>query len=115
MARPKHQVPTPVEFRALLFLHKHGPATVREYLEQGGLHEEGRAYTSAMSLMNVLHEKGYATRKEEGRAFRYTAAVPLNELRTRVLHFVLELAFEGSLDEMKSAVSKLEAPSKRKK
>jgi predicted transcriptional regulator len=69
MSRPKTEMPTPAEFRALLFLHKHGPATVREYLQEDGLHSEGRAYTSVMSLMTVLHEKGYASRKEEGRAF----------------------------------------------
>lgn len=115
MARPKFEVPTPAEFRALLFLHKHGPATVREYLTEGGLHDEGRAYTSVMSLMNVLHDKGYASRKEEGRAFRYTATMSLADLRSRALNFILEHAFGGSVDEMKAAVSKMEAPSKRKK
>jgi BlaI family penicillinase repressor len=111
----KHDVPTPAEFRALLFLHKHGPATVREYLTESGLHEAGRVYTSVMSLMNLLHEKGYASRKEAGRAFRYTAAVPLAELRSRALGHVLEHAFGGSLDDLKAAVSKMEAPSRRKK
>ena len=104
MGRPKFEVPTPAEFRALLFLHKHGPATVREYLQEGGLHDEGRAYTSVMSLMNVLHEKGYATRKEEGRAFRYTAALSLTDLRNRALHYVLDHAFGGSVEELKAAV-----------
>lgn len=115
MSRPKTEVPTPAEFRALLFVHANGPATVREYLQGGGLHDEGRAYTSVMSLMNVLFEKGFATRKEEGRAFRYAAALPLAEIQNRALKAVLEHAFGGSLDEMKTAVSKLVAPSKRKK
>jgi BlaI family transcriptional regulator, penicillinase repressor len=115
MPRPKFEMPTPAEMRALLFLHKHGPATVREYLKDGGLHEEGRAYTSVMSLMNVLHEKGYATRKEEGRAFRYAPVITKEELQASALQFVLNHAFAGSVEEMKSAVSKLEAPSKRKK
>jgi BlaI family penicillinase repressor len=115
MAKPKKEIPTPAEFRALLFLHKHGPATVREYLMEGGLHEEGRAYTSVMSLMNVLHEKGFATRKEEGRAFRYAATLSLADLRSRALKWVLENAFGGSLEEMKKAVATMEPASKRRK
>lgn len=84
-------------------------------MQEGGLHDEGRAYTSVMSLMNVLHEKGFATRKEEGRAFRYAPTLSLAELQNRALKWTLEHAFGGSLDEMKAAVTKLEAQSKRKK
>lgn len=115
MARPKLEIPTPAEFRALIFLHQHGPATVKEYHEKSGLRNEGRAYTSVMSQMNILHKKGFATRKEAGRTFRYAAVFSLANLRTRALQQVLETAFGGSLDEMKAAVAKLDAPSKRKK
>lgn len=53
MARPKTTIPTPAETRALHFLHEHGSASVREYLEKGE-HTKGHAYTSVMSLMDVL-------------------------------------------------------------
>jgi BlaI family penicillinase repressor len=112
MARPKIDLPTPAELRALVFMHEHGPCTVKEYLEEGGLKKEGRAYTSVMSLLSVMFDKGLATRTEVGRAFRYAPAVPLPEVRTKLLHYVLANAFGGSLDEMKAAVAKLE---KRKK
>lgn len=115
MPRPKTDLPAPSEFRALVFLHQHGPATVREYFLEGGLEEEGRAYTSVMSVMDTLYEKGFATRIEERRAYRYSAAISLAELRSRALKNVLKTAFGDSLDEMKSAVAKMEAPSKRKK
>lgn len=115
MPRPKTDLPSPSEIRALIFLNEHGPATVNEYFFEGGFREAGRAYTTVMSLLDIMHDKGFVTRKAEGRAFRYTATVSLADLRARVLKNVLESVFGGSLDEMKSTVAKMEAPSKRKK
>jgi BlaI family transcriptional regulator, penicillinase repressor len=103
MARPKHQIPTPAEQRALNFLHKHGSATVREYLEGGNI-QGGNAYTSVMSLLSVMYDKGLATRTEQGRAFRYKAAIDQSELRASVVANVLENVFEGDLDALKAAV-----------
>lgn len=114
MARPKQSIPTPAETRALRFLHEHGPATVREYLEQGE-HADGHAYTSVMSLMSVLFEKGFATRKEEKRAFRYAAAMSPAELRSSVLANVLDNVFGGSVEELKATLAELEKRPKRKK
>lgn len=115
MARPKFSMPAPAEMRALRFLHQHGPATVQEYFQEGGLHDEGRAYTSVMSLMTVLYEKGLATRVLEKRAYRYAPTMTQAELQASALQFVLEHAFAGSVDELKSVVAKIETPSKRKK
>jgi BlaI family transcriptional regulator, penicillinase repressor len=114
MGRPKNGVPTPTEIRALRFMHEHGSATVREYLEQG-VHPKKPAYTSVMSLLCVLHEKGLATRKEEGRAFRYTPTISPAELRTITLANVLDNVFGGSVAELKATLAELEARPKRKK
>lgn len=115
MARPKTAIPTPAELRALRFLHEHGPATVREYLEQGGLHEEGRAYTSVMSLLAVMYEKGLTTRKVEGRAFRYAPTMSAAELRATVLTNVLENVFGGSADDLRKTLAEVESKPKRKR
>lgn len=114
MGRPRLEVPTPAETRALRFLHDNGPSTVREYLEKGE-HAHGHAYTSVMSLLSVMYEKGLATRKEEGRAFRYTAALTPAELRTATLANVLDNVFGGSVNDLKETLAELEKAPKRKK
>ncbi len=69
MARPKPPHPTEGELEILRILWDRSPSTVREVLEQ--ILQE-RAYTSVMSLLNVMAEKNLVTRKPEGRAFRYS-------------------------------------------
>jgi BlaI family transcriptional regulator, penicillinase repressor len=114
MARPRPAIPTPAETRALRFMHEHGSATVREYLEQGS-HAQEPAYTSVMSLLSVLYEKGLATRKQEKRAFRYTPTMSQAELRSSVLANVLESVFGGSVEELRSTLGEIEKTTKRKK
>ena len=104
-------IPTPVETRALHFLHKHGSATVREYHEKGDAKD--RAYTSIMSLMNVLYDKGLATRSVEGRAFRYKPTITQSELRSAAVLNVLDVVFEGDLNALKAAVAAVK-PGKKK-
>ncbi|OKJ31612.1 CopY family transcriptional repressor [Streptomyces sp. CB02366] len=48
------------------------PVTVREVLED--LQEERSiAYTTVMTVMDNLHQKGWVRREVDGRAYRYTA------------------------------------------
>lgn len=48
------------------------PVTVREVLEDL---QEGRqiAYTTVMTVMDNLHQKGWLRREQDGRAYRYEA------------------------------------------
>lgn len=87
---------------------------MREYLEKGE-HSEGHAYTSVMSLMDVMHRKGLATRKVEKRAFRYTAALTPGELRTLVLSHVLDAVFGGSTEDLEATLAELKTRPRRKK
>ncbi len=112
MARPKHTIPTPAEQRALNFLHEHGSANVREYLEKG-THPNKPAYTSVMSLLSVMHEKGLATRAAEGRAFRYKPAIGQTELRAAVVANVLDNVFAGDLEAFKAAVAAVKLGKKK--
>ena len=70
MARPRHVNPTPAELEVLQIIWKCGPSTVREVMTV--LNQERRcAYTSVMSLMNVMVEKGLLSQRPKGRAFVY--------------------------------------------
>lgn len=62
-----------------------GPATVGEVLL--GLNSSGSrplAYTTVMTILVRLGERGYATRVREGRVFRYAAAFPEDALESEV-------------------------------
>ncbi len=48
------------------------PVTVREVLEDLQ-RERSIAYTTVMTVMDNLHQKGWVRREVEGRAYRYTA------------------------------------------
>ncbi|MFJ5549345.1 BlaI/MecI/CopY family transcriptional regulator [Streptomyces sp. NPDC093225] len=48
------------------------PVTVREVLEDLQK-ERSIAYTTVMTVMDNLHQKGWVRREAEGRAYRYTA------------------------------------------
>ena len=60
MARPRHEQPTPAELEILKILWTRGsPASVRDVLDLvNGEADEPRAYTSVMSLLNVMTDKG---------------------------------------------------------
>lgn len=113
MARPKAELPTRTEIRALNFLHANGPSTVDEYWKLGGLQKEGRAYTTTMSLLTTMFEKGSVTRTLEKRAYRYKPTLSPAELRAAVVNSVLENLFEGDVDEFKAAVATLKSPKRK--
>lgn len=95
MARPKHEQPTPGELEVLKFLWERGPATVRDVHEALSV-ERPRAYTSVMSLLGVMAEKGLVVRRPKGRAFEYEAAAEREETLAGMVGDLLSRAFEGS-------------------
>ena len=95
MARPKHEHPPPAELEVLQILWDQGPATVRDVMERLEP-SRSRAYTSVMSLLNVMTDKGLVTRKPQGRAFIYAAKAPRGKTLGRMVRDLLGRAFQGS-------------------
>ena len=95
MARPKNEQPTPAELEVLQLLWDEGPMTVRQVMERLNQTRE-RAYTSVMSLLNVMSEKELVQRTPEGRAFVYTAASPRESTLGEMVQDFLSRAFDGS-------------------
>ncbi len=95
MGRPKHEHPTPGELEVLSILWEQSPLTVREVREVLN-RRRPRAYTSVMSLLNVMAEKGLLARKPSGRAFVYLPKVGRTKTMRRMLGDLLGRAFEGS-------------------
>lgn len=69
---------------------------MREVLEEFGRQKRRRAYTSVMSLMNVMAEKGLLSRRRKGRAFVYSARSGREKTLKGLVDDLWRRAFEGS-------------------
>lgn len=111
MARPAEQQPTRAELEVLQVLWQRAPATVREVMQTLS-RPRPRAYTSVMSLMNVMAEKGLLTRKAKGRAFVYRPAAPREKTLAGMVADLLGRAFDGSASEMVAHLLERTKPSR---
>lgn len=99
MSRVNPEIPTPTELVVLNFVYANGPSLVNDVWKNEP-RDKRRAYTSIMSLMSVMHEKGILERKTEGRAYRYSAKVSQAEMRKRILSYALQHGFAGSISDL---------------
>ena len=95
MPRPRHEHPTPAELEVLKLLWDRGPCTVRQVMEVLN-HRRRRAYTSVMSLMGVMTDKGLLKRRRKGRGYIYEPRVARDKTLGQMLQDLLARAFEGS-------------------
>ncbi len=95
MARPRQTNPTPAELEVLQIIWEHEACTVREVMNLLEPKRK-RAYTSVMSLMNVMADKGLLSQKPKGRAFVYSAKVSRDKTQSIMLGDLLNRAFDGS-------------------
>jgi predicted transcriptional regulator len=92
MPRPR---PTPAELEILRVLWEQGPSTVRsvqETLDQ----RRPTGYTTVLKLLQIMTEKGLATRDETARAHVYAARLPAEDTQRQLVRDLLDRAFGGS-------------------
>ena len=86
-----------LELRILNVLWEQGPATVRTVLE--ALPERGRpAYTTVLTMMRLMHEKGYLDREERGKAHVYRPRLQERRVKRGLLRGLIDGAFRGSAE-----------------
>ena len=93
--------PTDTELSILRILWGRGPATVREVADE--LSDERGSetgYTTALKLLQLMHEKGLVIRDEASRSHRYSAAHPPAEIRNQALHNLADKLFGGATAEL---------------
>lgn len=88
---------TPRETEIMNVLWDRGPSTVAEVRDAL---DDGSAYTTILTLMRVLEEKGIVARRAEGKAHRYRALVRRDAARSRAVDGVLGQFFRGSAELM---------------
>jgi predicted transcriptional regulator len=98
MPRPRHEHPTPAELEILKILWNRGdPSSVRDVFEViNRVAKPPRAYTSVMSLLNVMTDKGLLRRSPHGRAFRYEPVSPRDQTLRSLLGETLRRVYSGS-------------------
>ncbi len=87
----------PRELAVMSILWRTGSATVAEVKDAL---EEPLAYTTVLSALQTLEEKGYVTHEAEGRAYRYRALVPAEKAGDSALARVRESIFHGSAEKL---------------
>jgi predicted transcriptional regulator len=86
---------TPQELEIMKAVWARGTATVRDVYE--ALREERQvAYTTVMTMMNVLERKGHLRKKAEGRSFVYRPTRPQRQVVGSMVREFVERVFGGS-------------------
>ena len=88
---------TPRELDVMSILWKHGSGTVSEVRDAL---EEELAYTSVLSALQVLEEKGHVRHEPEGRAYRYFPTVAPEAAGDSALARIRDAIYQGSAEWM---------------
>jgi predicted transcriptional regulator len=99
--RKTNQPLTPLELEIMQVLWETGPCTVAEV--QPKLRAQ-LAYTTVQTMLNVLLRKSKVKRVQEGRAFRYRAAVSRERANGSALHDMVKRMFGGSSEALLMAM-----------
>ena len=85
---------TPQELEIMKAVWARGDATVRDVYE-ALLERRQIAYTTVMTMMNVLEKKGHLRKKEEGRSFLYRPTRPQRQVVGSMVREFVERVFAG--------------------
>ena len=83
------------EIDVMEVLWERGPCLVAEV--RAALRDE-LAYTTVLTILRTLEQKGYVKHEEEGRVHRYAAAVKENAARKSALQHLKGKLFKGSAE-----------------
>jgi predicted transcriptional regulator len=87
----------PRELEVMSVLWRLGSATVADVRDAL---EEDLAYTSVLSALQTLEEKGYVRHEPEGRAYRYFPTVDAERAGGSALARIRDAIFHGSAERM---------------
>jgi predicted transcriptional regulator len=87
----------PRELAVMSVLWGRGSANVTEVRDAL---DEDLAYTSVLSALQTLEEKGYVRHETEGRAYRYYPTIPAERAGGSALSRIRDAIFQGSAERM---------------
>jgi predicted transcriptional regulator len=90
---------TALELDIMKAVWRQPPATVRDVQERIRPSRK-LAYTTVLTLMDRLYQKGFLTRTLRSRAHYYAPAVDYTEVREEAVNALLESFFDGSRERL---------------
>ncbi len=104
MARRKSPTFTEVELEFMRIIWEHDEVSTEDIRDI--LHQKGRELSdgSIRKVLSILSRKGHITRRREGRAYLYKAAIPQQQARINMVQDLLRRAFSGSVSLMAAAL-----------
>jgi BlaI family penicillinase repressor len=105
-AGPRHSILdlAPLELECLSALWPMGEGTVRE-IHRALARTRPRAYTTVLTIMDRLEQKGIVSRRKVGRAFLYAARLSAEEARGKAVEKIVEGFFDGSPEALAAHLS----------
>ncbi len=103
---PRHSILdlAPLELECLSVLWPLGEGTVRD-IHRALAATRPRAYTTVMTIMDRLEQKGIVARRKVGKAFRYQAKLSADEARLKAVEKIVEGFFDGSAEALAAHLS----------
>lgn len=97
MPRAESAHPTELELEILKVLWDESPLPVREVRARLET-EAGRplAHSSVITMLNIMHRKGFLRRRKEGKAFLFSPKVERDRVTGRMMGDLLTRVFDGS-------------------
>jgi predicted transcriptional regulator len=92
-------VPSERELQALKVLWQAGEATVREICEAISEQGDSLAYTTVLSLLQVMEQKGLVGHRASGKVYSYFATVERGPTVRALARGFLDRVFDGAVDE----------------
>ena len=104
---------TELELEIMQVVWKEKEVTVKKIL--AALAREGRclAPPSIRTMLAILQDKDYVTRRPQGRGHVYSAQMPAEQTRKRILKDVIDRAFDGSASSLVAALVNARMVSRR--
>ena len=96
MARSQSEQPTELELEILRILWEESPLLVRDV--RAALEKDGRplAHSTVITMLNIMHRKGYLKRRREGKSFRFWPSAPKEATTGKMVGSLLSRLFNGS-------------------
>ncbi len=95
MARHPSPHPTELELEILKVLWRDGPGSVRD-VRDTLVSFRDLAYTSVMTIMNIMRDKGYLTRAKKGGYYVYRPSITKESTVRGMLGDMVNRVFDGS-------------------
>ena len=92
-------LPTERELQALKILWDRGEATVRDICDALCQRGESLAYTTILSLMQTMEQKGLVGHKASGKTYLYFPKVRRDSTFRSLARGFLDSVFDGAMDE----------------